>query len=53
MKAIYIRDDKAQIIYDATKEGIIWGHVLSAEGEKFRSQPVEQILARGYWEPIQ
>lgn len=53
MKAIYVRDDKAEIIYDETKDGIIWGHVKNADGEEFRSQPVEQILARGYWEPIQ
>ena len=52
MTTIYIKDDGSKLIYDRTKDGIIYGHVINAEGKSFPSQPAEQILARGYWEPV-
>lgn len=52
MKAIYEQDDGAKIIYDKTENDIIYGHIVR-DGKEYPSKPVEQLLARGYWKPIE
>jgi hypothetical protein len=52
MKVLYMQKDGSKLVFDRVTKEVIYGHVINAKGRSFPAQPVEQILARGYWEPV-
>ena len=52
MKVLYTQKDGSKLVFDKEVNDVIYGHVINAAGRSFPSQPVEQILARGYWEAV-
>jgi hypothetical protein len=50
MQVLYTQSDGSKLIYERTKDEIMYGYVMRPDGRQFETTPVQSILARGYWE---
>ena len=47
---ILFRSGDTTIVYDYRKDGQVYGHIETEDGDKFPPQLVASILNRGYWD---
>lgn len=52
MQTMFERADGAKVLFDRVEGDQTFGIVMLPNGRIFDAQPVEQILARGYWEAV-
>jgi hypothetical protein len=52
MKILYTQADGSKLVFDKKEGDQVIGHIVSPNGTEFSPRPIEQILARGYWEAV-
>lgn len=50
MQVLYTQADGSKLIYQHTKDDLMYGYVVRPDGRQFETAPVQSIIARGYWE---
>lgn len=52
MQVLYTQDDGSKLAYEYSEGEVMYGYVVRPDGRQFKTMPIESILARGYWEPV-